>query len=66
MTLTATPPSRHASGDSWLDPLWRSRLEPLLAAGHAELRGDRISTIVLVRSTLEPGKGPMDPQCWVD
>jgi hypothetical protein len=37
-----------------------------LAAGHAELRGDRISTIVLVRSTLEPGKGPMDPQCWVD
>jgi TldD protein len=35
LTLTATPPSRHASGDSWLDPLWRIRLEPLLAAGHA-------------------------------
>ncbi len=35
MTITATPPSRHASGDSWLDPIWRRRLEPLLAAGHA-------------------------------
>ncbi len=37
-----------------------------LAAGHAELRGDRIATIVLVRSTLDPTKGPMDAQCWVD
>jgi hypothetical protein len=35
-----------------------------LAAGHAELKGDRISTIVLVRATLDPSKGPMDPQCW--
>ncbi len=35
MTHTATPLSRHASGDSWLDPNWRRRLEPLLAAGRA-------------------------------
>jgi hypothetical protein len=35
-----------------------------LAAGHAELRGDKIATIVLVRSTLDPAKGPIDPQCW--
>ena len=34
-----------------------------LAAGHAELRGGRISTIVLVRATLDP-KGPLDPECW--
>jgi hypothetical protein len=37
-----------------------------LAAGHAELRGDRISTIVLVRSTLDPAKGPLDAQCWTE
>jgi hypothetical protein len=37
-----------------------------LAAGHAELRGRKISTIVLVRSTLDPAKGPMDPQCWTN
>lgn len=35
-----------------------------LAAGHAELRGRRISTIVLVRSTLDPARGPLDPECW--
>lgn len=35
-----------------------------LAAGHAELRGGKIATIVLVRSTLDPTKGPLDPQCW--
>lgn len=35
-----------------------------LAAGHAELRGGKISTIVLVRSTLDPAKGPLDPECW--
>lgn len=35
-----------------------------LAAGHAELRGGKISTIVLVRSTLDLEKGPVDPQCW--
>ena len=35
-----------------------------LAAGHAEMRGGKISTIVLVRSTLEPDKGPLDPDCW--
>ncbi len=35
-----------------------------LAAGHAELRGGKISTIVLVRSDLDPAKGPLDPQCW--
>jgi hypothetical protein len=35
-----------------------------LAAGHAELAGDRIATIVLVRSPLDPAKGPLDPECW--
>jgi hypothetical protein len=35
-----------------------------LAAGHAELRGGKIATIVLVRSTLDPTKGPLDPECW--
>jgi len=36
--LTVTTESRTASGptgDTWLNPLWRSRLEPLLAAGRA-------------------------------
>jgi hypothetical protein len=37
-----------------------------LAAGHATLRGGKISSIVLVRSTLDPAKGPLDPQCWTD
>jgi hypothetical protein len=37
-----------------------------LAAGHAELRGRKIATIVLVRSTLDPAKGPLDPQCWTN
>ena len=35
-----------------------------LAAGHAELRGGKIATIVLVRSPLDPAKGPLDPECW--
>jgi hypothetical protein len=35
-----------------------------LAAGHAELRDGKIATIVLVRSTLDPAKGPLDPECW--
>lgn len=35
-----------------------------LAAGHAELRGGKISTIVLVRSPLDPARGPLDPECW--
>lgn len=35
-----------------------------LAAGHAELKGGKISTIVLVRSDLDPAKGPLDPGCW--
>jgi hypothetical protein len=35
-----------------------------LAAGHAELVGGKIATIVLVRSTLDPTKGPLDPECW--
>ena len=35
-----------------------------LAAGHAELRGGKISTIVLVRSELDASKGPLDPDCW--
>ena len=37
-----------------------------LAAGHAVLKGDRIASIVLVRSTLDPAKGPLDPQCWTN
>jgi hypothetical protein len=28
------------------------------------MQGDKIATIVLVRSTLDPAKGAMDPQCW--
>jgi hypothetical protein len=35
-----------------------------LAAGHAELEGGKIASIVLVRHTLEAGKDPLDPQCW--
>jgi hypothetical protein len=35
-----------------------------LAAGHAELRDGKISTIVLVRSPLDPTKGALDPECW--
>ena len=36
-----------------------------LAAGHAELRDGKISTIVLVRHALDPKKETLDPQCWV-
>ncbi len=35
-----------------------------LAAGHAVLRDGKIASIVLVRSELDPKKGPLDPQCW--
>lgn len=35
-----------------------------LAAGDARLRDGKIASITLVRSTLDPQKGPMDPQCW--
>lgn len=35
-----------------------------LAAGHAVLRDGKIASIVLVRSDLDPAKGPLDPQCW--
>lgn len=35
-----------------------------LAAGHAILRRGKISSIVLVRHTLDPAKEPLDPQCW--
>lgn len=35
-----------------------------LAAGHAEVRDGRIATIVLVRSTLEPARAALDPECW--
>ncbi|WP_033073674.1 hypothetical protein [Sphingopyxis sp. MWB1] len=35
-----------------------------LAAGHAELDHGKISSIILVRSELDPAKGPLDPQCW--
>jgi len=37
-----------------------------LAAGHAELRGGKIATIVLVRSDLDPAKGQTDPECWTN
>jgi TldD protein len=32
---TESPRASGPSGDTWRDPLWRSRLEPLLAAGRA-------------------------------
>jgi hypothetical protein len=35
-----------------------------LAAGHATVRGGKISSIVLVRAPLDAAKGPLDPQCW--
>jgi hypothetical protein len=35
-----------------------------LAAGHAELEGGKIASIVLVRQSLEAGKDPLDAQCW--
>ncbi len=35
MTVTTDLRAGHASATSWADPLWRSRLEPLLAAGRA-------------------------------
>jgi hypothetical protein len=35
-----------------------------LAAGDARLRDGKIASITLVRSTLDPNKGEMDPQCW--
>lgn len=35
-----------------------------LAAGHAELRDGKIATIVLVRSTLDPARAALDPECW--
>jgi hypothetical protein len=35
-----------------------------LAAGDARLRDGKIASITLVRATLDPAKGPMDPQCW--
>jgi hypothetical protein len=37
-----------------------------LAAGHATLKGGKIANITLVRSTLDPTKGPLDPQCWTE
>ncbi|PZQ22427.1 MAG: hypothetical protein DI569_08190 [Sphingopyxis macrogoltabida] len=37
-----------------------------LAAGHAELEGGKIASIVLVRHTLEAGKDMLDPQCWTE
>lgn len=37
-----------------------------LAAGHAVVKDGKIASIVLVRSDLDPAKGPLDPQCWTD
>ncbi len=37
-----------------------------LAAGHAVVTGGKIASIVLVRSDLDPAKGPLDPQCWTN
>jgi hypothetical protein len=36
----------------------------LLAAGHAELRNDKIALVSLVRTKLEPGSEAFDPACW--
>lgn len=35
-----------------------------LAAGHAQVRGGKLATIVLVRKTLDPERDVLDPQCW--
>ena len=37
-----------------------------LAAGHAVVTDGKIASIVLVRSDLDPAKGPLDPQCWTN
>jgi hypothetical protein len=42
------------------------KAECSLAAGHAVVTGGKISSIVLVRSDLDPAKGAMDPQCWTN
>lgn len=36
----------------------------MLAAGHADLRGDKIAAITLVRHALDPAKGETDPGCF--
>jgi hypothetical protein len=35
-----------------------------LAAGHAELRGGKIASIVLVRAEVDVTKDTVDPLCW--
>lgn len=42
------------------------KVECSLAAGHAVVKGGKIASIVLVRSDLDPAKGPLDPQCWTE
>ncbi len=36
----------------------------MLAAGHADLRGDKIAAITLVRVPVDTTKPSVDPQCW--
>lgn len=38
----------------------------MLAAGHATLRGEKIASITLVRTPLDPAKGQGDPACWTE
>lgn len=37
------------------------KVDCMLAAGHAELVGDRISRVILVREPIDPAS---DPDCW--
>lgn len=37
------------------------KVDCMLAAGHAELEGDRISRVILVREPIDPAS---DPDCW--
>lgn len=37
------------------------KVDCMLAAGHADLEGDRISRVILVREPIDPAS---DPDCW--
>ncbi|MBZ6379190.1 hypothetical protein B5C34_09015 [Pacificimonas flava] len=37
-----------------------------LAAGHADMEGDKIAAITLVRQDLDMENGPVDPECWTE
>lgn len=38
----------------------------MLAAGHADLEGDRIKSISLVRSVIQPGSSQVAKACWIN